>query len=302
MEVALIGKGPGKELAPLKGKGVTTWGVNDIVGERECDVCFYMDRHLQEGWQVDETITASVNTTKTPLYTAQPADGVENNIIYPIEEVKKFFGTDYFVDSCCYMVALAIYQGFDHIRFYGFTYGWGSAYVEEKPGVVFWLGIALGRGLRVSIYGEHSALLKTPDNIMYAYQNPQEMTRVGIKCSDYKISTEDIEFNITDRVQLIGMLPKEGDYKTVKFSHYLRGNLLFDIEESKQLNFRNIKKTESGELHLIWDKNEIPAKMIKLTQAEKAIIACWLYDADSRGEITYDNMALFEKFCLGETK
>ena len=68
MEVVLIGKGPGKEDAPLIGKGVTTWGVNDLVAHRACDVCFFMDRHLLGGSQMDTLVTTSVNTTNTPLY------------------------------------------------------------------------------------------------------------------------------------------------------------------------------------------------------------------------------------------
>ena len=44
MKVALIGKGDGRDLAPLKGNGVVTWGVNDIVGHRDVDACFFMDK------------------------------------------------------------------------------------------------------------------------------------------------------------------------------------------------------------------------------------------------------------------
>jgi hypothetical protein len=233
------------------------------------------------------------------VYSTEKLDSIKNSARYPIEEVKECFGTDYFSDSCCYMIALAIYQGFKHLKLYGFTYGWGSNYVEEKPGVSFWLGVALGKGLKVSIFGEHSALLKTSDNLMYAYLCDQESSRENIRIVDFQVPTDEVEFGITDRVQLIGFLPKEGDYETVKFSKYLRSHLLFDVEESKQLNFKQVAdKTHKDKPFIIWDKNEIPPKKIDLTMAEKSMIASWLFDANDRGKITYDNI---DKFCLGDS-
>ena len=102
MEVALIGKGPGRELAPKMGEGVVTWGVNDIVRHRQCDVCFWMDRHLEEYPEMDAVITASVNKTKTLLYSAKECEDIPTSEVYPIKQIKSFFGTDYFADSCCY--------------------------------------------------------------------------------------------------------------------------------------------------------------------------------------------------------
>jgi hypothetical protein len=302
MDVVLIGKGPGKEFAPLIGKGKTIWGVNDTVGERQCDACFFMDRQFLRDTQLDETITKSVNTTGTLLYSTQKWDDIKNSEPYPLEEVKKCFGIDYFADSCCYMIALAIYQGFQHIILYGFTYGWGSTYVDEKPGVTFWLGVALGRGLKISVHGEHTALLKNEDGTLYGYKTEQNPSLENIKSTDFVIPVEAVRFGISDRVQLIGFLPATGDYKTVKFSKYMRENLLFNVEESKQLNFRHIAdKAGDDKPFLVWDKNEIPDKFIELTQAEKSMIASWLFEANNRGEINYHTMGLYEKFCLGDS-
>ena len=101
MEVAIIGKGPGFESAPLKGDGVIAWGVNDAVGHRECDVCFWMDRTWEKGNQADRIIVVSVNHTNTPLYSTQEWEDIPSSIRYPIEEIKEFFGVDYFADRCC---------------------------------------------------------------------------------------------------------------------------------------------------------------------------------------------------------
>jgi len=294
MKLALIGKGTGKELAPLKGQGFTTWGVNDVVAHRECDICFWMDKHLMDGTQMDNLVKASVNHTKTKTYCIQHFEDIPTSIPYPIATVTEFFGTDYFCDSCCFMLALAAYQRWPEIHLYGFNYAWGERYAKEKPGVSFWIGVCAGMGIKVFINGEHSELLKTQDGKVYSYLHDQKFN-VSACIRREKPSFESVTFSIRDRIELIGLLPKSGSYQTVKFSKWLREQLYLTEAESKAVNLRRIDNEASTPW--IWDDNNIEDKTIKLTEPEKAFLTSIMNHLDRAGLITYRNIDLYEKFC-----
>ena len=304
MEVALIGKGPGFELAPRKGEGVTTWGVNDACGHRECDVVFWMDRCWEIGKQTDRIIKVSVETTNTPLYSTQQWDDIPTSIRYPIEELTAYFGHDYFADSCCYMLALAIYQEFTEVSLYGFNYAWGENYVKEKPAVEHWLGVLLGKGITLNLYGEHCDLLKTnhirhDPETLYAYGVPQTMERTGIKMGDKK-ERETKEFTLTtsDRVAIWQMFPQAGSYETLKMCKWINENTWFKSDERKTLNLR-IVKDDSGKPFYIWDDNEIPDIVIELNAVQQNMIASWLEEKDKKQLLGKEHFELYEKFCIG---
>ena len=56
------------------------------------------------------------------------------------------------------MTALAIYEGFDEISFYGINQSLQTEYEKQLPCTDFWVGIALGKGIRVNIQ-KHSNIL-----------------------------------------------------------------------------------------------------------------------------------------------
>lgn len=296
MEVVLIGKGAGKELAPLKGEGVTTWGVNDVVAHRECDVCFWMDKEHMDGTQMDELVKNAVNNTSTKTYCTRHFEDIPSSVAYPFEEVVGFFGTDYFADSCCYMVALAIYQRFAKISLYGFNYAWGENYGKEKPAVSFWLGLAVGAGIEVEVHGEHSELFVTHDSKVYSYLTPQEPRR-PIKLKMCAPEYDSIGFSVSDRIVLSGLLPKRGTYATVRFSKWFRDQLFFKEDEAKAINLRRLSNEPTSPW--IWDDNDLPDKEIKLSASEQAYIAALLNQLDKDGGISYDSIGLYEKFCMG---
>jgi hypothetical protein len=304
VEVALIGKGPGFETAPLKGEGVVTWGVNDACGHRECDVAFWMDRCWEKGTTQDNVIVASVNHTNTPLYSTQEWDDIPSSVRYPIEELTQHYGNDYWGDSCCYMIALAMYQGFTEISTYGFNYSWGKNYGQEKPPVEFWLGVALGRGLTLNLYGEHCALLKThhfrhdPETI-YAYGVPQIMERIGIKMEE-KIEREEKEFtlDIADRVALMNMFPMKGDYKMLKTVKWISENLWFADKDRKKLNLRQVQDGDNPP-YFIWDENAIPSITVKISVDSQDEIAKRLKELNEENQMGKEHFELYEKFCIG---
>ena len=73
---------------------------------------------------------------------------VHNSEAYPIGEVVKTTGMDWFMGSPCYMVAQAIYEGYTHIGLYGLDQmDW--EHTIQRECFVGWIMYALGRGIVV---------------------------------------------------------------------------------------------------------------------------------------------------------
>lgn len=171
MEVHIIGKGLGWELAP---KGGETWGVNDLVLVRNVKKVFHMhDLTGEFGRGPTQAVTKMVNTFKISFFSVKKYLEIPTSISYPIGEVIDALGVDYFTNSIDYMIAYAIYIEADEINLYGVNLVNDSEYAFEKPGVDFWVGYAKGRGIRVNVFGEHSEIMRSRDGKLYGYKTKQ---------------------------------------------------------------------------------------------------------------------------------
>ena len=83
-----------------------------------------------------------------------------NSKMYPFKKIVKKYGTDYFSNTIAYMIALAIDQGYKKINIYGCDMMTREEYAWEKGGIEFWLGVAYGLGVKVTI-ADGSSLLQT---------------------------------------------------------------------------------------------------------------------------------------------
>ena len=70
---------------------------------------------------------------------------------YPLKTIMKKFGTEYFTDSVCYMIAYALYKGFRYLKLYGVDMLEEDGYATERGGVEHWLGFATGLGCTIEI-------------------------------------------------------------------------------------------------------------------------------------------------------
>lgn len=86
-----------------------------------------------------------------PVYMVEQHPDVYNSVAYPLAEVSQHFlgnlfhesnPVQYFTSSFCYMLALALHEGFTDIYISGFEMGSDTEYVYQKSGAEFWLGIA----------------------------------------------------------------------------------------------------------------------------------------------------------------
>jgi hypothetical protein len=73
--------------------------------------------------------------------------------------------------SVAHMLALAIFEGFEQIQLYGIHEAIDDEYACEMPSVLYWLGVAYGKGIEVTI-SEDSPLLK--GYFIYGYEDAKK--------------------------------------------------------------------------------------------------------------------------------
>lgn len=110
-----------------------------------------------------------------PVYMVSHKPEFPTSVTYPFRQMIEEFGLEdirpdardkgYFHSSVDYMIALAISEGFQEIGVWGVDMTHDSEYGYQKPSGSFWLGVAKGRGIKLTLPKE-SALLK---NEGYAY-------------------------------------------------------------------------------------------------------------------------------------
>jgi hypothetical protein len=165
MKVVIVGKGHGCADAPLEGE---TWGICQCLRRRIFTMIIDMNDYSL--WGRTEA-TADKISRAAAKKNGVPYCDLTN---YPLKEVVEYFGVDYFTNTVDYAIALAIYRGFTEIDLYGVNMAFGSEYEFEKPGVEFWIGQAMGRGIKVTVFGSESTILKTRDGLLYGYGTPQK--------------------------------------------------------------------------------------------------------------------------------
>ena len=123
-------------------------------------------------------VVARINELQCPLIAPYKYAEIPLSEAFPLEECVKEFGIPYFNNSISYMIAYALLKGAKEIDTFGVNQASSSEYFYEKSSVEYWLGIASGRGVRVTINGQKSELLSNKarfgGNILYGYNQTYE--------------------------------------------------------------------------------------------------------------------------------
>ena len=195
--VHLLGMGGGWDLCPKEGE---VWTVNKGCVHRDTSLIFFMDRALLYDTDIDDPeaveelekrvscplysletvehfVMRVVREENTPVVTTRAFDDIPNNIVFPLEEVVEKYGSDYFGNSIDYMIAYALYTGYDDIHLYGVNMGSHFTSKYEKSPLSFWIGMAMGLGCRISVHGALSEVLVVEGGYLYAYDKKQWIQR-----------------------------------------------------------------------------------------------------------------------------
>lgn len=165
MEVILLGKGKGWRDAP---RDIETWGITQQLTDRPISRIIDMNDYALWGKLEEKRDKASrVRATELGI----PYYDLET---YPYQTIIEFFKTDYFSSTVDYAIALALYEGYKHLHFWGINMELESEYEYQTPGANFWCGMAMGMGAKITIHGMWSTILKNKDGKVYGYGWPQK--------------------------------------------------------------------------------------------------------------------------------
>ena len=187
-KVAIVGYTPTKEQAPFENKDWEIWGMNDLYkliprydrwfefhGKHKEDF-IHKTRPGRTPWP---EVKEALRKMHCPVYLQEQVPDIPCSVRYPLDEILEEFGqyfldpdyAKYFTNTVSFMLALAIYEKFDEIHVYGVDMATASEYDAQRPSCEFWLGVAVGRGIKIHIPAQ-SDLLKT--RFMYGYEQEKK--------------------------------------------------------------------------------------------------------------------------------
>ena len=185
-KVAVLGTGADWNLFPVQSDH-TIYALNDYVNFEKFqimpDILFIMDvldekPMVVSGIQDLGQTIARINQLGCRFIAPYKYAEIPKSEAFPLRECVKEFGAPYFTNTVAFMIAHALLSGAKEIDIYGVNQASSSEYFYEKSGVEYWLGVANGRGVKVTINGPKSELLRNKDrfggSLMYGYNQNYE--------------------------------------------------------------------------------------------------------------------------------
>lgn len=99
-----------------------------------------------------------------------------------------------------------------------------------------------------------------------------------------------MKLKVKDRLTLLGLLPKEGDFISLKVVRQLQNDLSFSEKEIKRYKFR-----QEGSI-VKWDEKIAQEKEIEIGDKAKEIIANALKEMNEKKKLTLNSIDLYERF------
>jgi len=109
-----------------------------------------------------------------PIYMQDVDPRVPDSVRFPLQEINAEFMTNLtyegqpvqnYKTSVSYLVALALFQGYEQIDTYGIELA-GNEYKGQNSNFAFWVGLAIGRGVKIDLHCSRGMF----DAPLYGYQ------------------------------------------------------------------------------------------------------------------------------------
>lgn len=185
-KIAILGTGDGWNLFPLQSDH-TIYCLNDYVNIEQYqikpDILFIMDvldekPMVVAGKQNLQDTIDKINKLDIPLIAPFRYAEIPKSFAFPLRQAMKHLGIAYFTNTISYMIAFALLAGAAEIDIYGVNQASSSEYFYEKSGVEYWLGVANGLGVQITINGAKSELLSNKarfgGGLLYGYNQTAE--------------------------------------------------------------------------------------------------------------------------------
>ena len=177
-KVCLLGTSNTLKEAPLSDKSFEFWALNDMfsmipkgVATRWFEIHSKKAREKHTPRGADISYLEGLASLNVPIYMQEQCQDIPTSIKYPRAEMVEHFGRQYFKSTLDYMIALALYEGFEEIHIYGVNMAYAEEYAHQKPSMEYWIGRAEGMGVKV-VLPEGCDLLK--GYFQYGYDEEKE--------------------------------------------------------------------------------------------------------------------------------
>lgn len=180
-KVVIMATGSGWQHGPVESEKII-YALNDYISIEKYgvkpDLLFIMDildekPQVVSGQMTVPEIVKRINDLQVPLIAPYKYEEIPLSRTFPIRECVAKFGYPYFSNTICYMIAYALLNGAKEIEFYGVNQAGSHEYAEEKAGVEYWIGVAVGMGVKVTVNGKDSQLLnykgRYGQGLLYGY-------------------------------------------------------------------------------------------------------------------------------------
>jgi len=152
-KVAIVGRGSTYRAAPFLDTEWEIWGLPWISYPRVSRFIEIHEQTFYTGPDAERDSYVARNGERwpdVPVYcTESRAHAFKKPVPYPFKEVMDCLPFQFLEDSVAHMVALAIYEGVSEIGLYGVHMM--GAYVSHRPSVTYLVGLAQGRGIKVTV-------------------------------------------------------------------------------------------------------------------------------------------------------
>lgn len=152
-KVAIVARGGTHAAAPWQDEEWEIWGLPWISYPR---ITRFFEIHEEEFYTGPDEMRDGVMAAnaarwpEVPVYcTASRAHAFRVPVPYPLEAVMADIPIPFLEDSVAHMIALAIHEGVEELGLYGVHMM--GAYASHRPSVTYLVGLAQGRGVKVTI-------------------------------------------------------------------------------------------------------------------------------------------------------
>jgi hypothetical protein len=97
---------------------------------------------------------------------------------------------------------------------------------------------------------------------------------------------------VVDRIRLLQLLPKQGDFLTLRIVHDLRQSLSFTEEETVEFGL----EVDAANERVRWNQQAMRDVEIPIGPRATSIIVTALTALDKKAELTEDQLTLYERF------
>ena len=105
-----------------------------------------------------------------------------------------------------------------------------------------------------------------------------------------------MKLNVLERVTLLGILPKEGTFVTLKVLRDLQGLLGFSEEDHKNFKIVEIPATDKQPGQIKWGEEGLKDVEIEIGEKATDLIKESLLNLDKEKKLTEKHFSLYEKF------